>query len=171
MFPILKYTHTLLHRTWNMVQMHTTTQPSTQAHWITNIHKVKISMPLPLSSLQHKPHNQHPHIFTDISYRNGIPSRAIRTSPGLIERRRHIGVKTRHSLQENKNQHKWMFSHLTLSDKWDALYCDFTSGEARAGSDGYYRLEVGTVSSAWIIESNYVTQYIQGVGMVPVKPE
>ena len=55
-----------------------------------------------------------------------------------------------------------MISHLTFSGKLDALHFDFTSGDAMAGSNGYYRSEVGIVSAAWII---------QGGWMVPGKTE
>ena len=64
-----------------------------------------------------------------------------------------------------------MVSHLTFSDKLEALYYDFTSGEARAVSYNSYRLEVGIISAACKIESNCGTQYNQGGGMVPGKPE
>ena len=46
------------------------------------------------------------------------------------------------------HQHKWLVSHLTLSDKLDMLQSDFTSGEARSGNNGYYRSEVGMISVA-----------------------
>ena len=64
-----------------------------------------------------------------------------------------------------------MVSHLKFSDILDALYSDFTSKEAREGNYGSYREEVVTSSVAWIIESNFVTQYIQGGGMVSGKIE
>ena len=102
MATIPQYTHTLLQRTCNMVQINATAKTCTQAHWITNRHKVKISTPLLISSLQNKPHKKHPHTVTDRSYQNGLPSRAIRNPPGLSKRRGHIGVKTAHSLQEKR---------------------------------------------------------------------
>ena len=64
---------------------------------------------------------------------------------------------------------KWLVSHLTFSDKLYILQFNFTSGEERWGSDGYYIAEVGLSSAAWRIESNYLTHYIQGGGMVPGK--
>ena len=66
------------------------TKPWTQVHWITNRNKVKIATPLLPSSPQNKPHKQHIHTFTDMSYQNGIPSRSIRTSSELSKIRRHI---------------------------------------------------------------------------------
>ena len=62
-----------------------------------------------------------------------------------------------------------MVSHLTFSDKLDALYSDFTPGEVRTGSDGSYRAEIVMTSAAWIIKHNCETQYIQGGGVVPSK--
>ena len=102
MVSIPPSTQTLLQRTWNMVQIHTTTKPCTKAHWIPNKHKVKISTPLPLSSLQNKTHKRHPHTFTDRSNQNGHLFRAISNSPGISKRRRQTGVKTAHRLQENR---------------------------------------------------------------------
>ena len=64
-----------------------------------------------------------------------------------------------------------MISHLTFSDKIDALYSEFMSGEARAGSDGPYREEVEVISAACRIKYNRGTHYIQLGGMVPGKPE
>ena len=78
-------------------------------------------------------------MFTDKSYWNVLPSRAIRTSSGLIERKRHIRVKTAHSLQEDIKPTQMDGLTLHLSDQLDALYSNFTSGEVREGSDSSYR--------------------------------
>ena len=61
--------------------------------------------------------------------------------------------KLRTAFKNTEQQHKWMVSHLTFSDKLDALYSEFTSGEAREVSDGSYRAEVGMSSAARRIES------------------
>ena len=142
-----------------------------QAHLIPNRHKVIIAMTLLPSSLQNKPHNQHIHTFTDRSYRNGLPSRAISTSPGISKKKYTSNIKLRTSFKKTSHWHKWLVSHLNFSDKLDILQYNFTSGEARSGIDGYYRSELGMSSSAQIIESSCGTQYIQGGGMVPGKPK
>ena len=64
--------------------------------------------------------------------------------------------KLRTDLKKTENQHKWLVSHLTFSDKLYALYSDFTSEEARAGINGSYRAYVGIISSSRIIESNRI---------------
>ena len=57
------------------------------------------------------------------------------------------------SFKKIVHQHKLLVSHLNFSDKLDILHSNFTSGEARSGSDGYYREEVLMSSAAYIIES------------------
>ena len=79
--------------------------------------------------------------------------------------------KLRTAFKQTKQQQKWLFSHLTFGDKLDALYSDFTSREARKGNDGSYREYVGMGSAAWRKKINFETQFIQGEGMVPGKPE
>ena len=64
-----------------------------------------------------------------------------------------------------------MVAHLTFRQKLYVLYSDFTPGKARARSDGSYWSEVGLISVARRIKYNVGTQCIQGVGMVPGKPE
>ena len=54
-----------------------------------------------------------------------------------------LDPKLRTAFKIIKHRQKWMVSHLIFSDKSDALYSDFTLGEARVGSDGSYRAEVG----------------------------
>ena len=53
-----------------------------------------------------------------------------------------LDFKLRTNFKKTEHRHKWMVSHLTLSDKLDALYSDFTLVELRAGSDGSYKVEV-----------------------------
>ena len=75
------------------------------------------------------------------------------------------------AFKKTEHQHKYLVSHLTLSDKLDTPYSDFTSGEYSAVSNGYYGSEVGMSSASWRIEFNCGTHYIQGGGMVPGKPK
>ena len=72
---------------------------------------------------------------------------------------------------KTEHRHTYLVSHLTFSDKLDTLYSEFTSGEARSGIDGSYKEEVGMSSASWRIKSKCGTQYIQGGGMVPGKPD
>ena len=48
-------------------------------------------------------------------------------------------------------QQKWMFTHLTFSNKLDVLYSDLKSRRERSGSDGSYQSKLRLISAAWII--------------------
>ena len=50
------------------------------------------------------------------------------------------------AFKKTVHQHKWLVSHITFSDKLDIIQSNFTSGEMRSGSNGYYRAEVGLKS-------------------------
>ena len=79
--------------------------------------------------------------------------------------------KMRTAFKKTEHKHRWLLSHLTFSDKFEALYSDFASGEVRVVNYNYYRSEVVIISAAWWIKSNCGTQYIQVGGIVPEKLE
>ena len=171
MVTILLYPSNLLYRTWNKVQIHTTAQPITQANLFSNINEFKISTSSCSQVYIISLTNSTPtHIRTEATRMNSPPEPS-KPSLESAEENGSSDSKLCTAFKQNKYQHKWLFSHLTFSDKLGALYSEFKSGEARAGTDSYYRAEVRLISAAWIIKYNCGMQYIHGGGMVPGKAE
>ena len=53
--------------------------------------------------------------------------------------------------KQTKHRHKRLFTNITLSNRLDFLYSDFTPGQARSESDGYFCSKSGMKSEAWRI--------------------